>query len=112
MRLSLLLTPTCELLLFYAGKPLQPIPMGEKPGLPPFVAALLDQVVVLGGFPLPGLVTPVFPWDSLFHYDHFPSPIGPNDYVWPHGCLDSGVIVVSFPGSASSSRIEWSAGGF
>lgn len=42
----------------------------------------------------------------------FPSPLGPNDYVWPHGCLDSGGNVVSFPGSASSSRIEWSAGGF
>lgn len=82
MRLSLLLAPTCKsllaptckLLLFCTGKPLQPIPMGEKPGLPPFVAALLDQVVVLGGFPLLGLITPVFPWDSRFHYDHFPSP--------------------------------------
>jgi len=53
------------------------------PGLPPFVRALLDLVLILGCFPLQGLLASILSWDcQLNHYDP-PFLLRPDGHVWP-----------------------------
>ncbi|KAK1892459.1 Aminopeptidase YpdE [Dissostichus eleginoides] len=61
---------------------------GKSQVMPPFVPALMDQVLVLDGFPLQGLSASFFSRDNQPNKDYLICFIGPYDNFRPQGCLD------------------------
>lgn len=79
-RLPFLLSPEIRTI---STQPLQPTFTGDCQVCHTFDAALLDQVLVFGGFPLWGLCAFIFPWDHLFNQDDLLCILRPYKYARP-----------------------------